>query len=228
LNFLLKTLKARIWLLLLLLLGMQTAVLPQTESREIRLMAADAIHVYIYDSFFPTEKGKFISLFHDKEFVLDGTGNITLGPLGKVPVAGLKAEEIAEVLKEKLKPFAKEPLIMVVPMIRIFLRGGFSEAGLHRFNPEMSFWEMVKEVGGLNSLSSFEDMFVMRNGEVIYRNFDQAFYKGQALYELGLQSGDEIFAPRVNRLTFDNIMRYLQFGMSMLIFYFSIANYKTK
>jgi len=206
---------------------MQTIAAPQTQPREIRLMPADAIHVYIYDSLFPTEKGRFISLFHDRDFVLDGNGNITLGPLGKVPVAGLKAEEISEVLQEKLKPFAKEPMIMVVPMIRLFLRGGFTEAGLHRFDPDMSFWEMVKEVGGLNSLSSFEDMYVMRDGQVIYRNFEQAFRKGQSLYELGLQSGDEIFAPRVNRLTFDNIMRYLQFGMSMLIFYFSIANYKT-
>jgi hypothetical protein len=66
----------------------------------------------------------------------------------------------------------------------------------------------------------------MRKNQVLYSNFSEAFYNAQALYELGLQSGDAIVAPRSNRLTFNTLMRYTQFGMSLLIFYFSWINYR--
>jgi protein involved in polysaccharide export with SLBB domain len=212
--------------LFLLAAGGTTMSAAQELAQEaLRVTPGDAIHLYIYESLFPSEKGKFVGNYHDKEFVVDGLGQITLGPLGRVQIAGLKPEEIAQVLQEKFRPFAKDPLIIVVPMIRLELKGGFSQPGLYRFNPNISFWEVMKEVGGLHSLSSFEDMYISRKGEPIYRGFGEAFYRGQSLYELGLQSGDEIVAPRVNRLSFDTIMRYLQFGMSMLIFYLTLMNY---
>lgn len=193
----------------------------------LRVMSGDAIHVYIYENLFPSDKGKFVGNYHDKEYIVDGLGQIQLGPLGRVQIAGLKPEEIAQVLQEKFKPFAKDPFIIVIPLIRLELKGGFSQPGLYRFNPSMSFWEVIKEVGGLHSLSSFEDMYVLRKGELFNRDFQDAFYRGQSLSELGLESGDEVVAPRVNRLSFDTIMRYFQFGMSLLVFYFSILNYNT-
>lgn len=212
-------------LLVLLLLASGSAT---AQRRDVRLMPGDAVHIYVYDGLFPTEKSKFISLFHDKEFILNGKGEIVLGPVGRVSIAGLKAEEVSEVLQEKFKPYSREPFVIVVPLVRLSLKGGFGMEGLYRFDPNMSFWEMIKEVGGLISLSSFEDMYIVREKEVIYRNFGDAFYKGQSLYELGLESGDEIIAPRVNRLTFSTIIRYIQFGMSIMIFYFTLMNYNTK
>ncbi len=211
---------------LLFALAAACPVVAQELSQEaLRVTPGDAIHLYIYENLFPSDKAKFVGNYHDKEFVVDGLGQITLGPLGRVQIAGLKPEEVAQVLQEKFKPFAKEPLILVIPLIRIELKGGFSQPGLYRFNPNMSFWEMMKEVGGLHTLSSFEDMYIVRKGEPLYRGFGDAFYRGQSLYELGLQSGDEIVAPRVNRISFDTIIRYLQFGMSMLTFYLTLMNY---
>lgn len=200
----------------------------QTQKREIRVTPGDAIRIYVYDNLFPSEKSKFISLFHEKEFIIDGEGNINLGPIGKVSMAGLKAEEIAEILREKFKPFAKDPLIMIIPLVRIGLKGGFNLPGQYRVNLSMSFWEMVKEVGGIISMANFEDMYIVRDRQIIYRNFGEAFYKAQSLYELGIESGDEIYAPRVNRLTFATIIRYIQFGMSLLTFYFSLMNYSKR
>ena len=209
-----------------LVTGMFSSSMAQNKlRRELRLTPGDAIHIYVYDSLFPSEKGKFVTNFHDTEFILDGEGQITLGPLGRVQLAGLKPEEISQVLQEKFKPFSKEPYIIVVPLIRLSFKGGFGMAGLYRFNPNMSFWEMIKEVGGLHALSSFEDMYIVRKNQIIYRPFEEAFYRGQSLFELGFESGDEIHAPRVNRLTFDTIMRYFQFAMTMLTFYFTILTY---
>ncbi len=213
---------------LLLMLGIWTSTVAQTTARrEIRLTPGDAIHLYVYDSVFPSERGKFTANYHDTEMIIDGQGLINLGPLGRVQVAGLKPEEIAQVFQEKFKPFSKEPYVIVIPLIRISLKGGFAQPGMYRFNPNMSFWEMMKQVGGLQNLAAFEDMYIVRDRETIYRPFEEAFYHGQSLYELGFESGDELLAPRVNRLTFEAIMRYIQFGMSMLTFYFALLTYNT-
>ena len=213
---------------LLIALGVFMPVTAQDLADDaLRVTPGDAIHLYIYENLFPSEKSKFVGNYHDKEFVIDGLGQIGLGPLGRVQVAGLKVEEIAQVLQEKFKPFAKDPFIIVVPLIRLELKGGFTQPGLYRFNPNISFWEVMKEVGGLHSLSSFEDMFIQREGQPINRRFGEAFYRGQSLYELGLRSGDEIIAPRVNRLSFDTIIRYIQFAMSIFTFYFVLINYNS-
>jgi len=41
---------------------------------------------------------------------------------------------------------------------------------------------------------------------------------------LGVESGDEIVVPRVNRPTFRSMMRYFQFGMSLIILYLTLLN----
>lgn len=218
---------------LILALCLATGMLHQAAAQglvpePIRVTPGDAINLYIYENLFPAEKGKFVGNYHDKEYLIDGTGHISLGPLGRVLIAGLKAEEIAQVLQEKLRPYAKDPFIIVMPLIRLELKGGFSAPGMYRFNPGMSFWEMIKQAGGLTSLASFEDMYIMRKGEPLYQNFGEAFYRGQSLQELGLISGDEIYAPRVTRLSFESIMRYISFAMSIFVFYFTLVNYNTK
>ncbi len=203
-------------------------VLVAAPKREVRVRPGDAIRLFVYEGLYVTEKGKFVSMFHDKEFILNGDGEIILGSLGRVPIAGLKAEEIAEVLQEKFKPFAKDCMIIVIPLVRVTLRGAFNARGMYRFDLDMSFWQMVKEAGGFSTLSSVDEIYIVRGKEILYRNFAEALYQGQSLYELGIQSGDEIVAPTINRLSFETIMRYTQFVMSIMIFYFSMVNYFNK
>ncbi len=197
----------------------------EEKPREIKLGPGDAIRVLVYDGVLPTEKNKFISNFHDQEFIIDGNGEIRLFSLGKVKVAGMTADQIAQELQQKFKPFAKNPMVIVIPLVRIILRGEFGRPGMYRFNLDISFWDMVKEAGGLSGLSTVESMFMVRKDEIIYKDFISALYNATSLYELGIQSGDEIIAPRVNRLTFTAVSRYFQFVMSILIFYLTAKNY---
>lgn len=197
----------------------------EEKPREIKLGPGDAIHVLVYDGVLPTEKNKFIFNFHDQEFIVDGNGEIRLFSLGKIKVAGMTADQIAKELQQKFKPFAKNPMVIVIPLVRIILRGEFGHPGMYRFNLDISFWDMVKEAGGLSGLSTVESMFMVRKDEIIYKDFINALYNATSLYELGIQSGDEIIAPRVNRLTFTAVSRYFQFVMSILIFYLTAKNY---
>lgn len=214
-------------IMLALLLAFAFQVLAQTNtSQDVRVQPGDAIVLYIYDSIFVVEKGRFISTYNGKNFVVNGYGEIHLGPLGKLNVTGLTPDQISNMLKEKFKPLAKDPIIIVQPLVRITLRGAFNEPGMYRFSLDMSFWEMIKEVGGLHSLADFEDMYIVRDNKILYKDFEQAFYRAHSLAEMELQSGDEIIVPRVNRLTFNTIMRYVQYGMSAIVFYITILNYR--
>jgi len=196
--------------------------------KEIILGPGDAIHLTVYDGAFAPVEGKFISLFHDKIFIINGFGQIDMFTLGEIKVAGLSTEEIRTLLTEKLKPYAKEPMIIARPLIRITLRGEFGQPGMYRFGLDTSFWDMIQQagglVGGLDGLSALEDMFIMRKDELIYKDFVEAIHSGTSIYELGIESGDEIVVPRVNRPTFRSMMRYFQFGMSLIILYLTLLN----
>ncbi|MBD3374909.1 hypothetical protein GF406_07745 [candidate division KSB1 bacterium] len=213
------------WIALVCLLLTSTfAQIPAQQG--IRVGPGDAVRLYVYDGLYQVENDRFISTFHDQEFIVDGFGQIHLTSIGRVMINNLNAEEISKLLQEKFKPFAKDPRVIVVPLIRLSFRGGFGKPGLYRFDLNMSAWEMLEQVGGVTGLSRLEEIYIMRQEEIIYSDFYEAFYDASSLYELGLQSGDEVLAPRVNRLTFDTVMRYVQFGMSMLIFYFTMLNYR--
>jgi hypothetical protein len=99
---------------------------------------------------------------------------------------------------------------------------------MYRFKLNISFWEMVEEAGGLSTRSRFEEIYIERRGEMIYEDFWNAFYDASSLYELGIQSGDQIVAPIINRISFYTIMRYVSFGMSVLTFYFTFLNYRQR
>jgi len=192
---------------------------------EVKLRSGDAIRLLVYDGVLPTEKSKFISNFHDQEFPIDGNGEIRLYSLGKLKVAGLTADQISQKLVEEFKPFAKNPIVVVIPLVRVTLRGEWGKPGMYRFSLDTSFWDMVKEAGGLSGFSTIESMYLVRKDEIVYKDFVNALYNATSLYELGVESGDEIVAPRVNRLTLYSISRYFQFAMSILIFYFTVKNY---
>ena len=223
-----KSFKSIVWLLLISLLGVPgwpLSSLAQFSTQKVhRVKPGDAIRIFVYDGPIQVEKNRFISQFHDLELVIDGYGEISLFSLGKVKVAGMTADEIRAILTEKFKPYAKDPNVIVIPLIRLILRGEFGAPGMYRFSLNTSFWDMIAEAGGIDNSYSLENMFIMRKNEILYQDFEEALHNASSLGEMGLESGDEIIAPRVNRLSFQTIMRYFQFGASIIILYLTILN----
>ncbi|MBN1997541.1 polysaccharide biosynthesis/export family protein [candidate division KSB1 bacterium] len=196
---------------------------------EIRLNRGDAIHLFVYDGPFGGTGNGFLENYNDEEFIIDGRGNVRLNTLGEIKIVGMTPEKVNELLYEKFKQYTKEdPIVFVEPLIRITLSGDFQKSGMYRFNPNISFWEMVENAGGLAGLAALENMYVLRKDDVVYQDFSDALHKGQSLLELGLQSGDEIVAPRLNRLTIQTVLRYFQFTMSLITFYLALMNYRAR
>jgi protein involved in polysaccharide export with SLBB domain len=220
----------RFYLTALVVLGLvlaisrvQSQTLP-TLKRETRVKSGDALQLRIYSGYIPSEH-KFIVLFQDSTKTIDGDGNIDLASLGKVHVANLNSREIAEILEFKFKQFIENPKVTVIPLARVTLRGTFLKPGLYRVDLNSSFWELVKTGGGMQNYD-LGGVYIQRKEEALYRDFEQAYYEGLSLAELGIESGDAIIAPRINRLTMETIMRYFTFGISMLTFYVTLLDYK--
>jgi hypothetical protein len=195
-----------------------------TLKREIRVKPGDAIHLRIYDGFILSENVSLKQL-QDSTKIVDGEGNIELAALGKVHVANMSVKEVGEILDSKFKQFIDQPRSAPTHMARINLRGTFIKPGLYRVDLRTSFWEVVKTGGGLQSFD-LAGFYIERQGEAIYRDFETAFYQGTSLYELGLESGDSIVAPRINRLTVQTVMRYFGWGLQFLTFYVTLLNYR--
>jgi len=215
------------WALAFLLLCAVQAVKSQdlpTLKRETRVRPGDALQLRIYTGYIPSDH-KFITLFQDSTKIIDGEGNIELASMGKVHVANLTSREISEILEAKFKQFIESPKVSVTPLSRLTLRGIFIRPGLYRIDLNSSFWELVKTCGGLQSFD-LGGIYIMRKDEPLYRDFEQAYYEGTSLAELGLESGDTIMAPRVNRLTMETMMRYFSLGLSVLTFYVTLLNYR--
>lgn len=196
--------------------------------QDVMVGPGDAIHLSIFEGGFAPNSDQFIFNFHNKIFIVNGFGEIDLYTLGKVKIADLTTSQIVTLLNEKLMPYAREPMIIVRPLVRVTMRGDFGQPGMYRFGLDTSLWDMVRQagglVGGLDGLSALESMFIMRKDEIIYRDFVEAVHNGTSIFDLGIESGDEIIVPRANRPTFQSMIRYFQFGMSLIILYLTLLN----
>jgi len=195
---------------------------------EFHFSAADGLKIMIYDGNVEPEKNRLLSAFHNTDYIIDGEGYLTLGALGKLKISGLTTAQATDLLYEKLKPYGKDLQLIVIPQIRLVIRGEFGKPGMYRFSPATSFWDAIMEAGGMSSSFVVENMYIIRNGEIAYADFENALYAGVSLRELGLESGDEIVAPRLNRISFASVMRWVNFFASIVLLYYTIANYNQK
>ena len=222
--------KAKTSSLIFILLFTSLAMAQDYRLNDLVLHQGDAIHLSIYDRGMAPTNDQFISNYHDKIFAISGFGEIDLFTLGRVKVADLTTQEITALLNEIFKPYVHEAMIIVRPLVRITLRGDFGNPGMYRFSLDISFWDMVRTagglVGGVDASSALESMFIMRRDEIIYKDFLDAIHEGTSLFDLGLESGDEIVLPRANRPTFRSMLQYFQFGMNLIVLYLTLLNQK--
>ncbi|MDZ7369667.1 MAG: SLBB domain-containing protein [candidate division KSB1 bacterium] len=214
--------------IVVLLLLLQPFFLSAAEEVPFVFKKADGFKLLIYDNNMEVERNRILSAFHNVDFVIDGEGNIQLGAFGKIKIEGLTVDKATKAVYEKLQPYGRDIMIVIIPTIRLIIRGEVGSPGMYRISPNTSFWDFLSQAGGVTNSFALENMYVIRNGEILYANFMDALYKGVSVQELGLESGDEIIAPRINRLSFYTIIRYANFISSMIILYITISNRNNK
>jgi protein involved in polysaccharide export with SLBB domain len=196
-------------------------------NKEVIVGPGDAIRIMVWDRNQIEKQGTYLSNFN-REFVIDGRGFIRLLTLGDVQIGGNNAEKIAEILTEKFRLFTREPIVVVIPLIRLTLYGAFRRPGTYRVAPDITFWQLVDEAGGPTNNCDFEKIRVERKAEIVIQNFLAAFEEAHSLQDVGIQSGDQIFAPAKNRISFRDLVSYFNFGASLIMLYLSFQNYRAR
>jgi len=195
-----------------------------TTDEQFRFSNADGLKLLIYDNNIEPGQNKLLSNYHDTEFIIDGEGYIQLGSFGKIYMVGKTVDEATAILEDKFRPFGKNLTLIVTPLIRLVMKGEFGKTGMYRFSPNTSFWDAVAEAGGMSNSLATENMYLVRNGEIVYADFMDALYAGVSIRELGIRSGDELIAPRINRVSFSSLMRYVNFFASLILLYYALTN----
>ncbi len=160
------------------------------------------------------------------DYVIDGEGFVVLPKFGQINVIGLSPRRLEENLKEKLQPLDEDPIIIIIPLLRVTLLGQFARPGSYRVDPSNSLWDVIREAGGPAPDCRIKDIRIHREGEVLEGDLFSSWEKGSALSDIGVRSGDIIFAPKKRKLTFRDFVIYFQFGISLIWLYLSATRNK--
>jgi len=184
----------------------------------------DGVRIAIWESWERAELQTFATKFSN-EYVIDGDGYITLPIFGKLRVVGMSAEGLVELLREKLRPYTKDPIITVTPLVRVTLLGQFRQPGSYRVDAREALWSVIERAGGPGPDCDLRRLQLRRGGRTVKGDLLTSWEQGSSLAEIGVKSGDVIYAPRVPRLTFRDFVYYFQFMVSLVSLYVSIKRW---
>lgn len=98
-------------------------------------------------------------------YMIDATGHIDFPVIGQVKLAGLKKEEAAQVLKDKLKVYLKDPIISIgIQNYRVTVLGDVKSPGSFLIPGEkIGFAEALGMAGDLNLTAIRNNILLIRN-----------------------------------------------------------------
>ena len=110
------------------------------------------------------------------DYIVDKNGNIDFPVLGEVKVLGLNPQETKELLKEKLKPYLKDPIINIrLRNFRISVLGQVNKPGTYEVNGEqITILEAIGLAGDIGIKGRRDNVLIVRdfNGTKVYTRVD--------------------------------------------------------
>jgi polysaccharide export outer membrane protein len=146
-----------------------------------------------------------ISVWREPELsttvVVRPDGMITLPLVNDLKVAGLKTEELQNILTEKLKGFVNEPQITVMVRAihsrKVYLVGQVQHQGTFPLNGDMTALELLAVAGGLGPFAKADSIYILReqNGKKIRIPFHYKKAVAGKSENVALQPGDVVVVP---------------------------------
>lgn len=100
-------------------------------------------------------------------YLVDVNGEITFPVLGKIKVGGLKKSEAAELIKEKLKPYLKDPIVIIqFRNYKVTVLGEVNRPGSYTIsNERISILEALGMAGDLSIYGRRDNVLLIREME---------------------------------------------------------------
>lgn len=130
---------------------------------------------------------------------VDGSGHIYLPMVGKVKIGGLTAGQIQEKLQEALKPYIKEPSVIVEvakPNSQpLYLIGQFKKPGVQYMDRPINLIQGLALGDGPDSAANLRSARLLRNNKIVPVDIYDALVNGDLRHNIGLKGGDTIYLP---------------------------------
>lgn len=133
---------------------------------------------------------------------VDKDGSIFVPKVGKINVAGIKANALDGYLKTKFggyyKDFSISATVTQVRTISVYVAGFAAKPGMYQVSSLAGLSNIIFQVGGPSNVGTLRDIQVKRNGKLVTR-FDMydVLANGDNAKDINLQPGDVIYFPPV-------------------------------
>lgn len=131
------------------------------------------------------------------EFAVEADGLVYLPFLGGVQAIGVPGEELRRQIREGYQSAQRNAVVTVTPLYRIGVTGSVRRPGAYLVPPTDGFFDVIATAGGFDLRAKEDQVRVVRDGQVIQLNAEDAIKKGETLplEALTLRSGDQIIVP---------------------------------
>jgi protein involved in polysaccharide export with SLBB domain len=128
-------------------------------------------------------------------YPIDSDGFVYLPIIGRYYILDKSPLQFMAMLQKQYVQYLRFPELIVRPLIRVSLLGGFFKPGLYYAEPERSIWDLVYMAGGTTNEDGIKRMRMERSRQVISDNLVPYLQSGESIADIGFKSGDQIWTP---------------------------------
>lgn len=145
---------------------------------------------------------------YGKFLLVDENGNISLPKIGLMKVVGMTEGELAASVREILRTWIKDPLIVDIRVLskKITVMGEVVRPDvIPIFSNQTSIFEIVAEVGGFNYYADLRQIMILRedNGKVRVLNVDLVNPNNYSQNTLNIHPDDVVLVPPKRFMNFE-------------------------
>lgn len=130
---------------------------------------------------------------------VDGSGNIYLPVVGKIPLAGLTVAQAESKLMEIYRPFIKDPWIVVeitdYKSQPVYLTGQFKNPGVVYLDRPINLLQGIALGAGLDANADLRGARLIRNNKIVTVDIYNLLREGAITQNIWLRAGDIIYIP---------------------------------
>jgi protein involved in polysaccharide export with SLBB domain len=132
------------------------------------------------------------------DFIIDGSGSISLEDIGKVSIAGMSLGEASSLIKSKINSayIGTDAFISLSEIrdVNVLVTGNAKNPGIYTFTGNSNILHAITAAGGVSKFGSYREINLIRNNKVI-ESLDvyDLLINGQYNIKKRLRSGDVVF-----------------------------------
>ncbi len=132
------------------------------------------------------------------DFIIDGSGSISLEDIGKVSIAGMSLGEASSLVKSKINSayIGTDAFISLSEIrdVNVLVTGNAKNPGIYTFTGNSNILHAITAAGGVSKFGSYREINLIRNNKVI-ESLDvyDLLINGQYNISKRLRSGDVVF-----------------------------------